>query len=131
MNYKIEKPEGTPEWFTPGIVCEVSNYNNFRYQFPLPVIWFFDGSFLTINSGGYVERWAHAKPVEWWVPEDKEVVVSVFHLWDDETFPFVAPFSEVMDGFIIYRYTDKVHEAIKAGTLSVGWLLEHGEKYEP
>ena len=87
-----------------------------------------------IDSDGF--DWRYAKPVERWVPEDGEIVLNVPEGRAEDALPeLLFSWKSVWDNAReaydeVYRYTDEVHEAIKAGILTVGLLREHGEKYE-
>lgn len=129
-NYKIEKPEGAPDWFTPGIVCLVRRSPIAPWGGPYPLAWYRGGRINPfLDSVGY--SWAEAKPVERWVPEDGEIVLEDRTQWGKDYLPLMILGVQKDSAYAVYRFTDEVHEAIKAGTLTVGWLREHGEKYEP
>jgi hypothetical protein len=55
----IEKPKNAPHWFTPGIVCEVSD-DGFKWRKPRAIVWV-DGGYFLDEYGSY---WTNARPVK-------------------------------------------------------------------
>lgn len=70
MSYKVEKPRNAPDWFVPGIVCNVMNYDDTK-EVRRIIIWcemkrarpFYD-------SDGV--RWQMAAPIELCEPVECE-----------------------------------------------------------
>lgn len=71
--YNIHKPKGAPEWFVPGIECEVSD--NERRWVKRVLIWYEDGqNFPFLAEDRYV--WRQARPIEQWEPVEGEEVLG-------------------------------------------------------
>jgi hypothetical protein len=75
--YKVEKPEGAPSWFTPGIVCRVWDSDK-ELGYDRPVIWYSHSHFCFMASNG--SWFKHAEPIESWEPVKGEWVAA----WDED-----------------------------------------------
>jgi len=70
--YEIIKPEGAPEWFTPGVLCIVWDKNTNAKEIKI-IVWYnckCDSPF--IDTDAY--QWEHAEPIETWTPRENEAV---------------------------------------------------------
>jgi hypothetical protein len=110
MSYKIEKPEGAPPWFVPGIVCRVKDSEEDVWKpEPLIIAWYSKGwamPFRGINCG-----WHFAEPVEVWEPQLSEAVAvwsegnEVYHVVPYDTYDSGATRS----GLTAERHTHIAH----------------------
>lgn len=88
--YSMEEIKNAPAWFTPGIICQVTNSNNpLLIATTTTIVWYKDDRFIDI----YGNRWSYAEPIESWFPKVGEVCA----FWDsDDATPrncfIIAPF---------------------------------------
>lgn len=71
--YRIHKPEGAPDWFVPGIECEVSEDG--KRWVKRVIIWYEDGQnypFLAEDR----HAWPFARPAEQWETVEGEDVLG-------------------------------------------------------
>jgi len=89
MSYEIVKPEGAPEWFTPGIKCRAWEGSEKSNKIIIPIVWYnCKTNYPFIDEDG--TPWSYAEPIEKWIPKENEAVA----MWNNDAPYFIVfPFN--------------------------------------